>query len=112
MPRKADPELVAAIASQLRTLRQRRGWSQEELAERSGIQVETISRCENQRLTPTLPTLEALAQAFEVTVASLLGEGGDRPVLNERELRLLGSWRALSPGAQEALLVFLEESRR
>ena len=55
---------------QVRGLRLERGWSQEELAQRSGLSVRTIQRIETGQ-PPGLATATALASVFDVDVADL-----------------------------------------
>ena len=104
-------DLVAAIAARIRTLRQRRSLTQEVVAENAGLPVETISRAENARMTPTLATLASLANAFGVELADLVDP--DRPLpppdLPPEELLLLETWRAASPRARELVAELLEE---
>ena len=50
---------------QLRTLKE---WSQEELARRAGLQRSHVSRIEAGKYAVTLETIEAIAQALEMTV--------------------------------------------
>lgn len=69
----------------IRELRRRRGWSQEQLAERSGLSVRTIQRIE-QGLPPGLASAEALARAFEVDVADILGETAAPPAPARHDL--------------------------
>lgn len=54
----------------IKQLRVQRGWSQEQLAERSGLSVRTIQRIENGR-TPGLNSATALANALQVDVEEL-----------------------------------------
>jgi transcriptional regulator with XRE-family HTH domain len=54
----------------VRGLRLDRGWSQEDLAERSGLSVRTIQRIENGQQ-PGLASARALAGAFDVDVTQL-----------------------------------------
>lgn len=49
-----------------------RGWSQAELARRSGMTIGQISRYMNGRLCPTAPTIKALADALEIEPAVLV----------------------------------------
>jgi len=65
------------IASAIRTLRQRNGLSQRQLAMRMQVPRTYVSKIENEKATPTLSSLERLARALEVTVPDLLS-GGDR----------------------------------
>jgi len=56
----------------LKTLREKRGWSQRELAKEAGISREYLARLETARQDPTLTTLEKLAKALKVKVTELV----------------------------------------
>ncbi|WHP29422.1 helix-turn-helix domain-containing protein [Trabulsiella odontotermitis] len=56
--------------NQVKALRLKRAWSQEQLAEMTDVSVRTIQRIENGER-PSLETLSALAAVFEVSVAEL-----------------------------------------
>ena len=60
------------IASAIRTLRQRGGLSQRQLALRMQVPRTYVSKIENEKATPTLSSLARLARALEVTVPDLL----------------------------------------
>ena len=57
----------------IRKLRQERGWSQEDLAEMSGLSVRTIQRIENGGRA-SLETLKCLAAVFETSIPELRRE--------------------------------------
>ncbi|QZY95982.1 helix-turn-helix domain-containing protein [Pantoea dispersa] len=59
-------------SNKFRSLRLARAWSQEQLAELSGLSVRTVQRIENGHQ-PSLETLSALAAVFEVSVSDLSG---------------------------------------
>jgi transcriptional regulator with XRE-family HTH domain len=62
------------IGDRLRTFRQERAMTQEELAERSGVSADTIKKLEqNRRTTARIATLTALAKGLGVTPSALLG---------------------------------------
>jgi transcriptional regulator with XRE-family HTH domain len=55
--------------------RQKLGLSQQELAEKTGMRAEQISRIENGKLmNPTLRTLELLSTALEISVIKLIDD--------------------------------------
>lgn len=103
----AEDFLNTKIATQIRVLREQRGWTQAELAERIGTKQAGISRLENVNYSARkIETLKKIARAFDVrlnagfeTFGSLLDEAqgfnrkslerpsfeGD-PVFKEREL--------------------------
>ncbi|BBN83694.1 XRE family transcriptional regulator [Pseudoalteromonas sp. A25] len=56
-----------------RKLRLQRGWSQDQLAQLSGLSLRTIQRIERGH-TPSLESLKSLAAVFETTVADLQQE--------------------------------------
>lgn len=57
----------------VRKLRLQRGWSQEQLAQLSGLSIRTIQRIEGGQK-PGLDSLKALAVVFELPISALQGE--------------------------------------
>jgi transcriptional regulator with XRE-family HTH domain len=71
------------IHERIREARQQRGWTQAQLAERSGITIGYIKQLEGgHKPNPTQDTLHKLARAFGISVSELLGEDDElaRPV--------------------------------
>jgi transcriptional regulator with XRE-family HTH domain len=64
--------VAAAVARNLRRLRQHRGWSLEVLATRSGVSRGMLIQVEQQRTNPSLQTLVRLCEALDVSVARLV----------------------------------------
>jgi transcriptional regulator with XRE-family HTH domain len=60
------------MAKRLKTLRRRRGLTQEALAAKAGLSRTYLARLETARQDPTLSTLVKLAKALGVPVADLL----------------------------------------
>ena len=61
------------LGARLRTLRQRHGLSQEQLAHKAQIPVNQVGRIERGEINPTVSTLYVLAQALGVEVKEMLG---------------------------------------
>ena len=71
----AEPESTRSevqVAQAIRTLRQRSGLSQRQLALRMGVPRTYVSKIENEKATPTLSSLARLAGALTVSVPDLL----------------------------------------
>jgi transcriptional regulator with XRE-family HTH domain len=69
------------LVARMKALRLARGWSQLDLALKSGFSPGYIARLETQRHDPKLSTIETLARTFRVSVAALFterGKGGKR----------------------------------
>jgi transcriptional regulator with XRE-family HTH domain len=63
---------IKRMAKRLKQLRNAKGWTQEELAARTGISRVHIARLETARMEPGLLVLEKLAKAFKVKVGDLV----------------------------------------
>ncbi len=58
--------LAFELGRAVRELRERRGWSQSQLAQASGMTQSAVARFEAGGTVPTLPVLERLASALDV----------------------------------------------
>lgn len=77
MPTKRDPEALrqrrrAALGTRVRELRADRGWTQEELAHRTGFDRKSVNRVETAAYSPTVDRIFVLADALGVTASELL----------------------------------------
>jgi len=63
---------IEKLAARLKALRERRGLSQEQLAEKAGLSRPHLARLETAKQDPTLSTIEKLAKALKVKPAELL----------------------------------------
>jgi transcriptional regulator with XRE-family HTH domain len=75
---KLEPKLANRVGTGLARIRSERGYTQEFLAERLDVTVETISRFERGIVLPTLPRLYELAEVLAVPVVELLQRGSIR----------------------------------
>src|SRR6201985_2410153 len=80
-----------AIADKLRTLRLRRSMGLAQLAEHTGFSAAMLSRLENGRLVPTLPTLTRIAMVFSVGLDYFFSDPRKRHIVavvrrNERKI--------------------------
>ncbi|MGA2139946.1 MAG: helix-turn-helix transcriptional regulator [Verrucomicrobiia bacterium] len=66
--------LTRILASNIRRLREKQGWSQEDCAEHCGLHRTYIGAVERGERNITIATLERIAAAFEVTPIDLLRE--------------------------------------
>lgn len=66
------------IGEKISQIRKEKAWSQEDLAERSGLSVRTIQRIEKNESKPRPFTVQTLASALEVDVTTLLSKEKNR----------------------------------
>lgn len=66
-------ETKTTFSKRLESARSSRGWSQSDLAERSGLQPSAVSHYENGRREPSLANLLQISDALSVSLDWLLG---------------------------------------
>ena len=70
---KMNKDTRAKLSDKIKTLRKKHNYTQEKLAELSGISYENIQKIESKNPhNPQLNTLEKLAKAFKISVSELL----------------------------------------
>lgn len=69
---KESARLAKRLGRKIAERRKHLEWTQDQLAERVGVDAETISRFERGTNLPSLPTLDRLATALQVEVGELL----------------------------------------
>lgn len=67
-------DIQTTLGKNLHVMREKLGWSQEELAERSGIHRTYISGLERGKRNPTLKLIQAIAVSMGIKAAQLLDE--------------------------------------
>jgi DNA-binding XRE family transcriptional regulator len=79
------PEYEIEVGRRLRELRASRGLSIRALAEQSGLNVNTLSLIENQRTSPSVSTLQQLAQSLQVPISAFFEtDHGDKQVVHQK----------------------------
>lgn len=101
--------IVKDILAAITTYRQERGWTEYQLAERSGLPQSTISSWYRKNMVPTVPSLEKICTAFGITLSQLFAEG-DTPVsLTESQQKLLERWSRLSEEKQAVIFDLIDK---
>ena len=77
--------MTQTLSQQIRSARERRGWTQEQLAVRADVSRSTIQNLENGRRSPHRGSLGRIAAALGVSVDALKRAGEDE--LDAREIR-------------------------
>ena len=87
--KKDSARLAKRLGGNLSERRKQLGWTQEMLAERVGVDAETISRIERGAHLPSLPTLDRLAVAIRCSAGDLLSKEGPEEA---SEAATFGAW--------------------
>ena len=70
MSKRRDP-LLRAVGARVRDLRDAKGWTQEDLAERSGLDRSYIAGIEAGLRNPSMKAIARIARGFETTLSIL-----------------------------------------
>lgn len=69
-----DKELLIKFGERLKTIRNERNMTLEQLAFASDVEISQVHRIEKGSINPTLSTLSALAKGLDMTIAELIGD--------------------------------------
>ena len=95
------------IIAKIDKLKNERGWTDYELAGQAMITQSTIASMKARNSPPKLDTLQAICNAFGITLAQFFLEDEKIEVLSEQEKILLENFRKLPPKKQKALIDLL-----
>ena len=96
------------VLERITTYRKQKGWSEYQLAEESGMTQSTISSWYRRHMTPSVPSLERICDAFDISLSQFFMESGSQPiVLTDKQVELINATNKLSPEQLDNLLIFL-----
>lgn len=98
-------DILATITS----YRERKGWTEYQLSERSGLPQSTISSWYRKNMVPTVPSLEKICVAFGITLSQLFAEEEDMVFLDSSQRTLLENWARLSEEQKEVIFSLIKK---
>ncbi len=104
-PNYTDRDLLRLVGARVRQARERKGWTQEQMAERLSVGPETVSRYETGAIPLSLTMLVRVAGALGVEPVSLLP--APKKGQQKADDELLGRWKALDADGRRIVLDLL-----
>ena len=95
------------ILGKITELREQRNWSIYQLAQKAGLSTKALYKWYNGETTPTLKTLEAISEVFEIPLYELFIDNNAKTPTTE-EIELLNKWSKLTPQQKEAVNKILD----
>lgn len=92
------------ILDRITTHRLLHNWTEYQLAQKSGIPQSTISSWYRKKMLPTLPSLEKICGAFDMTMAQFLSENDYLTEITPDQKELLSKWELLTSAQKSAIL--------
>lgn len=96
------------ILTEIDRLRQKRGWSEYELAKNTGIPQSTISTWYSKKQTPTIQTIDKLCKGLGISLSQFFAEGDEPISLTPQQREMLDNWSALTPKQQQIIADLLK----
>ena len=91
----------------IRELMEERGWTDYRLAKEANLSHSTVTNMFNRNNAPTLPTLEAVCQAFGITLVQFVANE-DEMTLTEEQQMLFAKWSTLTERQKQILLELMD----
>lgn len=92
----------------IKQLLEERKWSEYRLAKECGISQSVITNMFRRSNAPTLPTLELICSALNISLSQFFLEGDDPVSLTEDQKLLLSKWRTLTEEQKKAFLFLMD----
>ncbi len=96
------------ILTEIVKLREARGWSEYQLAEKAGLPQSTISSWYRKRAQPSVSSLEKICDTFGISMSYLFAEEEYTIELTKSQKELLSAWGKMNNEQQDAFLSFLK----
>lgn len=80
----------------IRRLMEERQWTEYRLSKESGLSQTTISNLFRRNNAPSLPTLEAICKALDISLSQFFSEDPEAPELTDEQRELFNSWVSLT----------------
>ena len=100
---------MSDVLERITYFRMKHGWCEYQLAEKTGLTQSTISSWYRKNMVPSIPSLEKICTAFDITLSQFFATEDDLCCeLTEVQKILVEETAKLSKDQQTALLAFLK----
>lgn len=97
------------VLGKITKFRIERNWSEYQLAEKSGLPQSTISSWYRKNQIPTIPSLEKICNAFNITLAQFFTDEKLEIIqITKKQFDLIHEWNRLDENQQNAVLELLK----
>ena len=89
--------------------RQKRNWSEYQLAQNSGITQSTISTWYRKNMQPSISSLEKICSGFGITLSEFFSDSDDNEmILTDEQKLILDKWNSLNKQQKKAVSDLLD----
>lgn len=95
------------VLNRILVLRLERGWSEYRLSVEADIPQTTISSWFRKQICPTVPSIEKICKAYNITLSQFFSDEDKTVTLTDSQVALIKQFSKLTAEQQNALLQFL-----
>ena len=95
------------VLKRILDLRLERGWSEYRLSVESEIPQTTISSWYRKQICPTVPSIEKICKAYNITISQFFNESSEPIALTEKQQKIVEQFSKLDEKQQDTLIAFL-----
>lgn len=99
------------VLERILQLRNERNWSEYRLSEESGIAQTTISSWFKKDIYPSIPSLEKICKAYNISMAQFFNFNNEAVALTKEQFQLIENWNKLERNQQLIILELLKSMR-
>lgn len=104
-PERRPPRSKIQLALRVRALRRARNWTLSDLAKATGLAVSTLSKIENDRMSPTFDVVQKLAAGFSIDITELFAASENTQQQTRRSVVRKGGGRPYETVAYSHLVL-------
>jgi transcriptional regulator with XRE-family HTH domain len=96
------------VQERIKQLMNDKGWSEYKLAKEAQLSQSTVTKIFDRNNAPTLPTIEAICGAFNMTISQFFADDGEPITLTPEQKAHLELWGSLDDKQRQKLDEFLK----
>lgn len=112
LPSGDMPRSKIKLNVKVRALRRAKNWTLSDLAKATGLAVSTLSKIENDRMSPTFDVVQKLAAGLSIDITSLFSASDNVPQQTRRSIARKGSGRPYETDTYSHLLLATDLSTK
>lgn len=97
------------VIERIDMLMRERGWTDYKLSAESGLSSSTIANIHRRHTVPSIPTLEAICDAFGITLSQFFNENCSSVQLNKEQQEFFHIWISLTENQKKIIASLIKE---
>lgn len=97
------------VIERIDQLMKERHWTDYKLSIESGLSSSTIANIHRRRTVPSIPTLEAICDAFGITLSQFFNESYSFVQLSKEQQELFNTWVSLTENQKKVIASLIKE---